>query len=191
MGGTTYLSRPAYFQNDADASDVSLSEAVEAQVIVPISTMSEPPEASDSIERVSEGAVSSASFEESESAGLPTSEIKCVILGSGLNAVWEDESKAEWQLLQNICQAFQLSESQLSYFDTDALVSEEATFTTMEEVIELGVEWVFSMDADHPISEQLSEGVLVVEVPSLEQMLFDPYAKQSFYQAAHSLLPIS
>ena len=191
LGGTTYLSRPVYFQNNAAVSDVSRSEAVETQVIVPMSTVSESPENSMPLEHVIEDAVSPVSPEDEESAGLSSSPIQCVILGSGLNAVWEDEAKAEWQLLQNICKAFNLSESQLSYFDTDALVSEEAMFTTMEEVIELGVEWVFSMDSEHPISEQLSEGVLVVDVPSLEQMLYDPYAKQSFYQAAHSLFPIS
>ena len=111
-----------------------------------------------------------------------------VLIGAGLNAVWQNESTLDWQLLQNICQALNWPIENFSFFDTDLLISDASIFATMEEIIEIGVEWVLSMDSEHPISEPLSEGVQVIDVPSLEQMLCDPYAKQSFFQSVNPLL---
>lgn len=183
VGGTTYVSRPAYFQRN-DFASLASTETPNVEVVVETKgfelaaaeVLSEPT------------MITSISDEGANSTGLSLDKIGFVLLGSGLNSIWEDETKSEWLLLQNICQAFGLSEEQLSYFDTDSLISEEAIFTTMEEIIDLGVEWVFSMESEHAISEQLSEGVQVIHIPSLEQMLFDPYAKQSFYQSALPLL---
>jgi hypothetical protein len=110
-----------------------------------------------------------------------------VLLGGGLDAIWLNEESLEWQLWQNIMQAFGWDESQVVFYDTEHLASEEMVFSTMEEVIELGVDWVLTMDAEHIISEQLAEGVQVVEVPDLDLMLSDPYAKQSFYQTVIAL----
>ncbi len=110
-----------------------------------------------------------------------------VVLGAGLDAVWQNEDTQAWQLWQNIMLAFDWDESQMVFFDTTHLVSDEMVFTTMEEVIDLGVDWVLTMDETHPISEQLVEGVHVVSVPDLESMLSDPYAKQSFYHAVIEL----
>lgn len=125
---------------------------------------------------------------DTELMSLPSESGSIVLLGVSLNSIFQDETKPEWLLMQNICQAFGWTEEQLRFFDTDVLASEESIFTTMEEIIEIGVEWVLSMDSDHPITEQLCEGVHVVEVPDLEQMLSDPYAKQTFYQAVSPLL---
>jgi hypothetical protein len=110
-----------------------------------------------------------------------------VVLGAGLDGFWQNEETQAWQLWQNIMLAFDWDESQMIFFDTTHLVSDEMIFTTMEEVIDLGVDWVLTMDEDHPISEQLVEGVHVVSVPDLESMLSDPYAKQSFYHAVLAL----
>ncbi len=106
-----------------------------------------------------------------------------VVVGAGLDAVWQNDETQAWQLWQNIMLVFDWDESRITFFDTSHLVSEEMIFTTMEEIIGLGVDWVLTMDDEHPISEQLVEGVHVVSVPDLESMLSDPYAKQSFYHA--------
>jgi len=185
IGGTTYLSRPAYFQNNDFSSSSSLEPNVEVVLEQDIACSSSTSDNEVQSEKVISPAVS---LEEPNLAGLSTDKRSLVMLGSGLNSIWEDESKSEWLLLQNICQAFGLSEDQLSFFDTDGLISEEAIFSTMEEIIDLGVEWILSMDSEHPITEQLAEGVQVIDVPSLELMLFDPYAKQSFYQSVSPLI---
>lgn len=112
-----------------------------------------------------------------------------VVVGAGLDAVWQNDETQAWQLWQNIMQAFDWDESRMTFFDTSHLVSDEVIFTTMEEIIELGVDWVLTMDDEHPISEQLVEGVHVVSVPDLESMLSDPYAKQSFYHSVVELSP--
>lgn len=111
-----------------------------------------------------------------------------VLIGPGLESVWQDETSVAWQLWQNIMLAFDWDESQVVFFDTELLVSDDMVFSTMEEVIDLGVEWVLTMDDEHEIVEQLSEGVQVVSVPDFESMLSDPYSKQSFY---HTVLALS
>ncbi|WP_321326716.1 hypothetical protein [Thiomicrorhabdus sp.] len=110
-----------------------------------------------------------------------------VVIGAGLESIWQNEESLAWQLWQNIMKAFEWDEAHVVFFDTELIVTEDAIFSTMEEVIELGVEWVLSMDEEHEISEQLSEGVQVVSVPVFELMLSDPYAKQSFY---HSIIAL-
>lgn len=105
-----------------------------------------------------------------------------VLIGSGLNAIWENDELPEWQLWLNICRAFGWSEEQVSYYDTDVLSSEEAVFTTVEEIMAFDVEQVLSMAPDHVLSEQLAEGFAVLTVPSLNEMLADPYVKRDFYE---------
>lgn len=119
-----------------------------------------------------------------DAMSLPSSNgSNIVVVGAGLDAVWQNDETQAWQLWQNIMLVFDWDESRMTFFDTSHLVSEEMIFTTMEEIIGLGVDWVLTMDDEHPISEQLVEGVHVVSVPDLESMLSDPYAKQSFYHA--------
>ncbi len=145
---------------------------------------------SDSVAQVVVESVQSPSIEKaSDSASsLATNKLpSIVVLGAGLDAIWQNDETQAWQLWQNIMLAFDWDESQMTFFDTTHLVSDEMIFTTMEEVIELGVDWVLTMDDEHPISEQLVEGVHVVSVPDLESMLSDPYAKQSFYHAVVEL----
>lgn len=110
-----------------------------------------------------------------------------VVLGVGLDTIWQNDVHQAWLLWQNIMQAFDWDESQAVFFDTAHLASEEMMFSTMEEVIELGVDWVLTMDETHPISELLQEGVQVINVPDIESMLSDPYAKQTFYQSVVSV----
>lgn len=114
-----------------------------------------------------------------------------ILIGSGLNSIWEDEDQLEWQLWLNICEALNWPEDQIVYYDTEALISEEMLFATMEEIVESGVDCVLSMQSDSELSEQLSEGLQVIEVPSLQDMLVDPYAKQSFYQSVVTSVNLS
>lgn len=176
LGGSHYLSRPAYFQQFAD-DQLAAPEVAQKEGLEELSSVLHDQQVTTAVD---EESVSSMPVERPNQAAAEQAAI--VLLGAGLNSIWEDESKLEWQLLMNICRALGWSEEALAFFDTDALISDEAVFTTMEEVIDLGVEWVLSMDSEHSISEQLAEGVQVLEVPGLEQMLSDPYAKQSFYQ---------
>lgn len=131
-------------------------------------------------------AVSQQPLQVHEEGGLQGSQMgelpNIVVLGAGLDAVWQDETNQAWQLWQNIMLAFDWDERQIAFFDTLNLVSEEVMFSTMEEIIELGVDWVLTMDESHEMSEMLQEGVSVIAVPELESMLSDPYSKQSFYQ---------
>lgn len=110
-----------------------------------------------------------------------------IVLGSGLDNIWQDESQAAWRLWQNIMQAFSWDESQVVFFDLELLVSDEMVAATMDEIINLGVDWVMTMDSEHPINELLIDGVQLIEVPDFESMLFDPFAKQSFYRAVMEL----
>lgn len=178
LGGNLYLSRPAYFEKNVFAASGSCADKKQFS------------SSAQSTETLKHQATSETVDSERPlvSGLLQAPQASVVILGAGLNSIWEDESKLEWQLLQNICQAFDWSEEELSFFDTDSLITEDSMYTTTEEVIELGVEWVLSMDAEHAITEQLSQGVQVVEVPDLEQMLSDPYSKQSFYQSVSPFL---
>lgn len=109
-----------------------------------------------------------------------------VLLGRGLDSIWENDDEAAWRLWQNITQAFGWKDKNVVFFDLDCLVSEDAVFSTMEEVIDLSVESVLAMDTEHPLAEQLAEGIHVIDVPDLESMLSDPYAKQAFYQTVMS-----
>ncbi|WP_172959674.1 hypothetical protein [Thiomicrorhabdus aquaedulcis] len=111
-----------------------------------------------------------------------------VLFGAGLDALWQDESALGWQLWQNIMLAFGWDDTQIVFFDTAHLVSEEMMFSTVEEVISLGVEWVLTMDELHEVNESLSEGVAVVSVPSIDDMLGDARAKQLFYTTVRGLI---
>ena len=157
-----------------------------AQVFSPPSCEAEQKQAPKPIpEQPEEQAVS---YESVMATSEPSAELMhVVVLGAGLDEVWQNETHQAWQLWQNIMLAFDWDESQIVFFDTAHLVQEEMIFSTMEEVIELGVDWVLCMDDEHIISEQLQEGVHVVNVPSLESMLVDSYAKKIFYGAVIAL----
>lgn len=104
-----------------------------------------------------------------------------IFLGAGLNTIWQNEDRSEWQLFLNILSAFNLSEEQVRFFDTSQLVTEEAIFATLDEIIELGVEQVFAFDETGPLLQELSEGAQIVVMPSFEDLLSSPHAKRDFY----------
>lgn len=194
LGVTQWASRPAYFKKAASYDALKGSEALSLEKSAVVQQVQSPKQ--EAVSELVESPVSPEGETLTESKGVRTDAsslvehgtLQVVLLGSGLNAIWEDDSRMEWQLWRNICQALNWSEEQVHFFDTDTLISDEALFATVEEIIGLGVESVLSMQvADHPLSEMLSEGVQLLEVDSLENMLSDPYAKKSFYQAALKL----
>lgn len=169
IGGSNWSTRPGYFESRAleqVANESSMQELAVADQAV---------ESQNDMEQ----SVSKKAVVKVENA--------VVVVGSGLDAIWDNEENLAWKLWSNIMQAFSWDDSQVVFYDTDHLVSEDMIFSTMEEIIDLGVEWVLLMDEVHPIAEQLAEGLSVVEVPDLEYMLSDPYAKQSFYQSVIAL----
>ncbi|MDG6774070.1 hypothetical protein QCB45_06980 [Thiomicrorhabdus sp. ZW0627] len=179
MGGTIWVARPDYFENQTDIKQSPASLDVEtvehcdtaSTIIAPDEVQAEP------------SCVAEVSFTPEGQSAQGQTLNGLVLIGSGLNSIWEDENRLEWQLWLNICEALGWPEDQVAYYDTDALISEEMLFSTIEEIVESGVERVLSMQPYSELSEQLSEGLQVIEVPSLQDMLFDPYAKQSFYQS--------
>lgn len=106
-----------------------------------------------------------------------------VVLGHELDSIWQNDEMPEWQLWRNIMAAFNWDESDVFFYDLAHIVTEEMGFAVVEEVIDMQVEWLLSMDDEHFLTEQLSEGVQVVHMSSLETMLGDPFAKQQFYRA--------
>lgn len=208
LGGTNWVARPDYFanqdvslsiENQADSegselavegsevasNDVTVSAGYESnvlQVVPVVEQVLESPEVPvTGVDDVVRDPIM-------EKMATPTVENAVVLIGSGLDACWQNDEALEWQLWQNIMQAFSWDEAQVVFYDTAHLASEDMIFSTMEEIIELGVDWVLTMDEEHPISEQLAEGAYVVEVPDLDLMLSDPYAKKAFYQTVVQLV---
>jgi len=198
IGGASWVSRPGYFSEEVqpslqadqlseNAQHEALNEVLAVEVFVP-ETSHEAHIPSDQSMHVENDAQQADRLDETVPL-KPSSDIEnaVVLIGAGLDTIWQNEDNQAWQLWQNIMKAFKWDESQVIFFDTELLVTEDMVFSTMEEVIDLGVEWVLTMDDEHDISEQLAEGVQVVSVPEFESMLSDPYSKQSFYQSVITL----
>lgn len=193
LGGRSWLTRPGYFLQ---------TNKVESESFTPqLNTVEEQTFSVQTIESESQSLTESDESVYETSAQLPqethvvqmsqqesvNAQPSVVLLGAGLDSVWQNEDNQAWALWQNIMKAFDWDDSQVVFFDTELLASEDMVFSTMEEVIDLGVEWVLTMDESHEISEQLAEGVQVLCVPEFESMLSEPYAKQSFYQTVISV----
>ena len=105
-----------------------------------------------------------------------------VFVGSGLSAIWELEDNLEWRLLTNILDTFQLCKDNLVCFDTEHLQTEESIGLTLDEIVEMGCEVVYSFDEDGEFLDLLKEGVDVILLPSLADQLSSWRAKKQCYQ---------
>lgn len=105
-----------------------------------------------------------------------------VIIGAGLNSIWQQTDNQAWLLWQAIAKFHFASLDAITFYDTDLIVGEQALFDVVEQIIELDVEWVYSMDSDHELHHQLAEGVNVITLPSFEDMLTQPLLKRDTYQ---------
>lgn len=211
LGGTNWVARPGYFANQevslsiadqerSDSSelavedfemasnDVTVSAGYESNVSQVVPVAEQALESPETRVTVVDDIVRDPVMEK---MATPIVENAVVLIGSGLDACWQNDEALGWQLWQNIMQAFSWDEAQVVFYDTAHLASEDMIFSTMEEIIELGVDWVLTMDEEHPMSEQLAEGAHVVEVPDLDLMLSDPYAKKAFYQTVVQLVKAS
>lgn len=104
-----------------------------------------------------------------------------VFIGEGLDAVWQNEETPEGRLLDRILDVMAWADEDVEYYDTANLHSDEAIFTTLDEIIEAGVDTVFSFDEDGELVEQLAEGVTVILLPSLASQLQSGSAKKTCY----------
>jgi len=114
-----------------------------------------------------------------------TEPLQWVWVGFGIKAIWQAEDQLAWRLWQNILKAFQLRPEQTQFFDVQQLQSESDFEQCAEVLIASGIEWVWVDETalETPLVAWLAESVEVVPVPSLQQMLEDPQAKQRFFQA--------
>lgn len=109
------------------------------------------------------------------------SDLPFILIGADLDSIWQNETTLEWQLLQNMARIFVWDLENLHYYDTRHLVSEDAIFATLEEVMELQVDWVVSMDSESLLAEHLEEGLQVIRIPGLAELLSDAYAKKDCF----------
>lgn len=110
-----------------------------------------------------------------------------VFIGAGLASIWQDEEKPEWRLLQNILNTFQLAIENAVCFDSNLLQTEDSIQLTIEEIIELGCENVFSFDESSELVEQLQEGLQVTLIPSLSEQLTRWQSKKTCFETMNSL----
>ncbi len=108
--------------------------------------------------------------------------VEQIFIGSGLDSFWDNEESTEWRLLANIFNAVGFSVENIEYYDTSNLHSEDTVFATLEEIIESGVEIVFSFDERGELVDQLGEGLQVVHLPDLQHQLMSGQAKKNCYQ---------
>lgn len=104
-----------------------------------------------------------------------------VFLGDGLDHVWQNEALPEWTLFQNMLRSVSVEQEQALCFDSANIQTEDAVFMTLEEIIESGVDFVFTFDSGSLLNEHLAEGLTVVELPALSRMLSSSQAKKSCY----------
>ncbi|BBP42961.1 hypothetical protein [Thiosulfativibrio zosterae] len=115
-------------------------------------------------------------------SSVQVEKVPFIVIGEDLSRVWQNDESLEWQLWKNIAEVFGWGVEQIPFYDTLLLNSEDAIMATLEEVMEMELDWVLSMDAESLLAEHLQEGLRVKPCPSLSTMLSDPYAKKTFYQ---------
>lgn len=173
LGLMAWQARPGYFSKSAPAAEPSTSPqssgpGFEATAV-------------DAPENLGVGMGATSDLVQNE-APLSVTKVAFVLVGAGLDDVWQNEASVQWALMLNILKAFQLSEEPLRFFDTAHAVTDDAVFASIEEVIDLGVETVFAFEENSPLIEQLEEGLQVVFLPSLDEMLQRPQAKRETFE---------
>ncbi len=172
LGLTTWQARPGYF-----AKSVTRMGPAANSIVTEGEEMTAAPNTEPEVNSVvSEAEMASAPVE------TPASKAAFVLVGAGLDDIWQNESAVQWVLMLNILKAFGLSEEQLRFFDTAHAVTDEAVFASIEEVIDLGVETVFAFEESSPLIEQLEEGLQVVFLPSLDDMMQRGQAKRETFE---------
>ncbi|WP_153001067.1 hypothetical protein [Thiomicrospira sp. XS5] len=180
LGLTAWQARPGYFAKSVPKAEPA--PASMASVSETMSGASPDAQEADMNPAVPEGNMAP------ETAEVPQAVF--VLVGAGLDDIWQNETSVQWALMLNILKAFQLSEEQLRFFDTAHAVTDEAVFASIEEVIDLGVETVFAFEESSPLIEQLEEGLQVVFLPSLDEMLQRGQAKRETFEILSHVISV-
>ncbi len=104
---------------------------------------------------------------------------KMIFIGSKLSAIWQVASSVEWQLFNNILTTFNIEPTDVIFFDTDLLTTEEAQFLIVDEIIAMGVETIYCFGENNKLAEQLQEGLAIVFLPTLTSQLNNWQDKKS------------
>lgn len=105
-----------------------------------------------------------------------------VCIGEGLEEIWQNDESDAWALWQSICQVFEWEADESWFVDALHLFSDDVVAETLQELQAAQVSRVFIFGCDHDIVDSLYEVCDVVLLPSLDEMLEDPFAKKQFYQ---------
>lgn len=111
-----------------------------------------------------------------------------VLIGDGLSAIWQNENHQAWWLWRNMLDYHLKSPEQVLFFDTEQILGEEAGFEVIEQLIELGVETVFSMNPNHELHHSLAEAIQLITLPSFDQMLEQPQLKRQAFISLEQIL---
>jgi hypothetical protein len=103
-----------------------------------------------------------------------------VVIGSGLEEVWQNEASEAWLLWQNITQAFGW-EGEPWFVDTHQWYSEEAAMVSLQELEQEGVKQVIVL-GDQESLDYLYEFADVILLPDFDELLNDPFSKKYFFQ---------
>lgn len=166
--------------SDENTSDISQHE-LEAEVVDSDSALHVASEAADYHVDKSQVEEGHAEVSDDLLAPLTTEKVALVFVGEGLEQVWQNDEAPAWVLMLNILDALKVHQEEVVYFDTALLHTEDAIMMTIEEIIETGVEQVFSFDEDSMLNEALTEGLHVEVLPSLDEMLVQGSAKKQVY----------
>lgn len=116
--------------------------------------------------------------------------VQWVLIGDDLAKIWQNEQHQAWLLWRNMINVHLQQPQQMLFFDTSDIHSEQAAFDVIEQLIELGVETVFSMSPEHMLHSMLAESIQLETLPSFEQMLDQPILKrQAFIKLSHVFYP--
>lgn len=103
------------------------------------------------------------------------------LIGAGLSAIWQDPEQPACLLWRAMAQYHFAGLDAVHFVDTDTLRDETAIEQAVERIIESGVDWVFSMDVEHPLHQQLAEGLALVVLPHFDAMMAQPLLKRDAY----------
>lgn len=123
-----------------------------------------------------------------EVVSMSSSSASFVLVGSGLQSIWQQSGSVQWRLLVNIVTALGLPIESLRVFDPTQITTEADVQDCIDVVIDLGVERVFAFEENSLLIASLEEGVQVVFLPSLHEMTQRPEAKQEAFEVLSSVL---
>lgn len=111
---------------------------------------------------------------------LPCMTKSLIWLDGGLKQSVGVEGSLVWKLWQNMANVFGWQVENTWFLAPENYPSEEACFALLEEVMAQPIELAIVSES-HPLKEMLSEGLQVIEVSSLEDLIESPNLKKELY----------